>query len=139
MKKLRLLGKVLKQTGADKILMGFIAFVFVDALIIFLCDPAVTTYGDALWYCCATISTAGYGDVVATTFITKLATVLLMVYGVVVIAIVTGVIVNFYGQIISLRQKDTLTAFADKLERLPELSKEELCELSDKVKAYKNN
>lgn len=50
-----------------------------------------------------------------------------------VIAIVTGVVVNFYNQIIFLQQEETITAFMDNLEHLPELSAEELVQISEKA------
>lgn len=51
-----------------------------------------------------------------------------------VIAIVTGVVVNFYTQMVEMQRKETLIMFMDKLERLPELSKEELESISRKVR-----
>lgn len=139
MKKIRILKNVLHHTRADKILISYLLFVLIDALVIWIADPGIDSYGNSLWYCCATISTAGYGDEVAVTFISKIATVLLMIYSIIVIAIITGVIVNFYNQLISIRQKDTLEAFVHKLEHLSELSKEELEELSEHVKRFAKN
>lgn len=136
MKRLRILKKVLQDTKADKILISYLIFVFIDALVIWLADPGVDSYGNALWYCCSTISTAGYGDVVAVGMVGKIATVLLMIYSVIVLAIVTGVIVNFYNQLIALRQKETIVAFIHRLENLPEMSKEELEEMSKQVKKF---
>ena len=60
-------------------------------------------------------------------------------YSIVVIALVTGVIVNYYNQLIQIRQKDTLAAFTDRLQRLPELSKEELEEMSANAKEFFQN
>ena len=57
----------------------------------------------------------------------------------VVIALVTGVIVNYYNQLIQIRQKDTLASFSDRLQRLPELSKEELEEMSANAKEFFQN
>jgi len=136
MRRLRVLKNILHHTRADKILISYLVFVLIDALVIWIVDPGIDTYGNSLWYCCATISTAGYGDEVAVTFISKIATILLMVYSVLVIAIITGVVVNFYNQLIAIRQKETLEAFVHKLEHLPELSQEELAELSDNVKRF---
>lgn len=136
MKQLRILKSVLVRTHTHKILFSYLVFVFLDALVIFLADPAITTYGDSLWYCYAIISTAGFGDVVATSVIGRIASVLLTIYSILVIALITGVIVNFYNQLIQAKQKDTLTAFADKIQRLPELSHEELVELSENAKIF---
>ncbi len=136
MKKLRILKSILVRTHTTQILFSFLLFIFADALVILLVEPEINTYDDALWYCYAVISTAGFGDIVVSTLIGKIASVLLTVYALVAIAIVTGVIVNYYNQIIQIRQKETLAAFVDKLEHLPELSREELAEMSEKVKRF---
>lgn len=136
MKRLRILRMILKQTHADRILLSFILFILVDALVIFLAEGNIR-YVDALWYCYQVISTIGFGDVLTTTFISKICSVLLTVYSLFVIAIVTGVVVSFYTEISKMRQKETITAFMDKLERLPELTEEELKAISEKVKRIK--
>ena len=136
MKQLRVLRSVLIRTHADKILCSYVVFVLLDALVIAAADPAIASYGDALWYCYAVISTAGFGDIVVTSVIGKAASVLLTVYSVLVIALVTGVIVNFYNQLIQIRQKETLSAFIDRMQRLPELSQEELKEMSERAKQF---
>ena len=137
-KRLKLLWIVIKDTKADKILYSFLVFVFASAALIWLFDPNIESYGAALWYCYSVISTAGFGDVVATAFITRLISVLITVYSLLVIAIITGVIVNYYNRMMDLKNKETLSAFLDKIERLPELSEEELKELSEKVKHFRS-
>ena len=80
MKRIKVLGSVLKRTRADKIIIGFIVFIFAIAAVIQLVEPDINRYGDALWYCYVVISTAGFGDVVAVTFIGKMCSVLLTIY-----------------------------------------------------------
>jgi len=138
MKKLRILKGILVRTRAHRILFSFLAFFFLDALFIQIADPAIQSYGDALWYCYAVVSTAGFGDVVATTMLSKVASVLLTVYGLIALAILTGVIVNFYTQLIQAQQKNTLAAYAEKLENLPGLSPEELEELSADIRKFRS-
>ena len=125
---------ILKRTKATQILSGYIVFLFVSAAIIQLVEPDINHYGDALWYCYAVLSTAGFGDIVAITFIGKLVSVLVTIYTIFVVAIVTGVVVNYYGQIVEMQRRETAMMFLDKLERLPELSKEELEDISKRVK-----
>ena len=134
MRRLKVLAGILKRTRADKILVGFIVFLFVVAAVIELAEPDINHYGDALWYCYAVISTAGFGDVVAVTFIGKICSALLTVYAIFVTAIVTGVVVNFYTQMVEMQRKETIAMFMDQLERLPELSREELENISQKVR-----
>ena len=133
-RKLNVLAGILKRTRADKILVGFIVFLFAVAAVIELAEPDINRYGDALWYCYAVISTAGFGDVVAVTFIGKICSALLTVYAIFVTAIVTGVVVNFYTQMVEMQRKETIAMFMDQLERLPELSREELESISQKVR-----
>lgn len=137
MKKIKLLWVILKRIRADKILLGFVAFLFVMAAILWIAEPGIDRYRDALWYCYAVFSTAGFGDIVAVTFIGKICSVLITVYAIYAIAIITGVVVNFYTQMVEMQRKETLTMFMDKLERLPELSKEELEVISKNVKKFR--
>ena len=116
MKKLKILWGILRHTHADRILLGFVLFLLADAAIIQIVEPDINRYGDALWYCYAVISTAGFGDIVAVTLIGKTCSVLLTIY---------------------TQRKETLAAFMDKLERLPELSKDELETISRNIKRYR--
>lgn len=134
MKRLKILWVILKRTRADRILSSFVLFLLAAAAVIQLVEPNINRYGEALWYCYAVISTAGFGDVVAVTFLGKVCSILLTIYSIFVVAIVTGVVVNFYSQMVEMQSRETLTMFMDKLERLPELSKEELETLSQKIK-----
>ena len=95
---------------------------------------AITSSSDALWYCYDVISTTGFGDIVVHGFIAKLCSVIVTIYSLIVIAIVTGIFANFYMQVIEERREDTIVAFLDRLEHLPELSDEELKELSERAK-----
>ena len=51
MKKIRVLGIILKRTKADRVLSGFLLFLFAAALIIQIVEPDINRYVDALWYC----------------------------------------------------------------------------------------
>ena len=137
MKKLRILARIMKQTGADRILLGFVLFCFVCAVIIWIREPQIRTFGDALWFCYAVVTTIGFGDVLVTTPLARVISVILSIYAALVIAIVTGVVVNFFNQIVQLRQSETIAAVLDRLENLPEMSKDELKELSDNIKSLR--
>lgn len=139
MGKLRILKNILVKTGASRFLATYCIFFFLIALFIFITEPNIETYWDALWYCYSVVSTAGFGDILATSILARIASVVLTVYSVVIIAIITSVIVNFYTQIIQIRQKESIAAMADQLERLPELSKQELAELSKKISRFRSN
>lgn len=134
MKKLRLLKGVLKRTKANQIIISYLLFFFADALILWLIEPSIETYGDSLWYCFTVFSTIGFGDIIATTFIGRILTVFLSVLTIFVVAIVTGVVVAFNNDVVSMQYKASKAAALDKLENLDKLSKEELQSLSSKIK-----
>lgn len=138
MRRLRILNRILKQTGADRLLYGFVVFYILCAAVIWLCEPGIQTMGDALWYCYAVITTVGFGDVLVTTPLARIISVILSIYAILVIAIVTGVVVNFFNQIVELRQSETMMSMLDKLEHLPEMSGSELEEISQQIVDMRN-
>ena len=136
-RKFRLLMKVLKETHTLKILVVFLAFYFVCAFVIWFAEPEINTFPDALWYCFTVASTIGFGDLVVHTHLAKILSVILSVYAVVIIAIFTGVVVNFFTRMNEIEREESIGDYMDKLEHLPDLSKEELEELSDKIKEFR--
>ena len=139
MREFKILYRLLKETGAWRILVSYLAFIFFAGALILIFEPDITSYGDALWYCYAVISTAGFGDIVVHTLFAKLVSVVVTIYSLLVIAVVTGIYVNFITEVMAQRQEDTISHFLDRLEHLPELSKDELVSLSESVKAFRVN
>ena len=137
-KKLNTLIKILKTTNADKIITGFISFVFIIAFVIMIVEPNIDNYGDALWLCYAALTTIGFGDITAVTFIGRICCVLVSVYALFVLAIATGVVVTYYNETIKIKHEDTINAFIHKLERLDELSNDELADLSKRVRDFRD-
>ena len=134
MKKLRILRMVLHKTKADRLVLGFVVFLLVVSGILWAVEPGMTTYREALWYCYAIISTSGFGDFVAVTFVGRVCSILVTIYAIFVIGIVTGVVVSYFQQTVQVQFEDSKMAFLDKLEHLPELSKEELEEMAAKAR-----
>lgn len=139
MKRLKLLWKILRFTGTDKIVTGFFIFFLVSTFLIMLIEPGIKNYGDALWYTFASFSTIGFGDIVATTFLGRILTVIIALYGILVVALIPGVLVSYFTEIKSMKEDETIIQFLDKLENLPNLTKEELQTISTNVrkKRYK--
>lgn len=138
MKKLRLLKNILRVTGIRKIIVTFIIFYFLCSFIFVFVEPTVKSYGEALWYSFSVLSTAGFGDFVATNAISRAFSILLGVFGIFVAALIPGILVNFYSEILKAKSKESLSMLFDKLEILPELPKEELEKISDEVKRIRN-
>ena len=136
MHRIRILTRIMKRSGAGRILTGFMLFFLLCALLIWLREPSIHTLWDSIWYCYAVVTTIGFGDITAITPLARVLSILLSVYAVLVIAIVTGVVVNYFNQLVELRQRKTLTALIDKLERLPELQPEELEQIASDVRNF---
>ena len=128
--------KAFKSVGADKVMLIYIIWFFVAAVPIWLVEPNIKTYGDSLWFCFASATSIGYGDIAAVTVVGRIIAVILTVYSVGVIAIFTAVVVGFFNDIAKARTEGSLQEFVDDLEHLPDLTKEELEELSDRAKAF---
>lgn len=66
----------------------------------------------------------------------RAAAIVLSLYSVFFVALITSVVVSYCSELIKLRRDESIARFIDELERLPELSHEELVELSEKVKNF---
>ena len=62
------------------------------------------------------------------------AAIVLSVYSVFFLALITGVVVSYCSERMAARRDESVAQFIDQLEHLPELSRDELAELSEKVK-----
>lgn len=126
--------RVFRETGADTLIGAYLGFVLVCALIFWIVEPGVSTYWDALWYCFTVASTVGFGDIVVSLRVSRILSVVLSLYSAVTLAIFTGVFVNYFNQLVELRQKDSLATLEDKLDKLPEMSRDDLKRLSEQIR-----
>lgn len=134
MKKLNALKRVLKRTGGGKMIITFMLTTCIVALVIMIIEPEINNFGDALWYCYVSATTIGYGDIVVKTGLAKILTVFISVYGIMAVAMIPGIVVSYYLDYLKLRDKEILSGFRERLEMLPELDKDELAEIAEKIK-----
>ena len=103
--KLQVLGKVILKTFALEVLLGLLVLVVASSLILMMIgEPQITNFGDGLWYCFAVVTTIGFGDIAAQTIIGRIVTVVLGMYGVIVVALITSIIVNFYNETVGKKR-----------------------------------
>ena len=134
MKRLKLFWMVVKRTHMDKLVYAFIFNLLAVAAIIMVVEPDINTYGDGLWYTFVACTTIGFGDFTAGTAIGRILTVYMAVHEIIMVAVIPGVVVSYYLEVIHRRENEKLMAFLDTLEHLPELSKDELVQISEQVK-----
>ena len=128
--------KILKRTGTLQIFMSFLLFLCGASFVLVLAEPAINTFGDGLWYCFVAATTIGFCDIYAVTGIGRFVTVIVGIYGILMTAMVPGVVVSYYMEYLKVKEKETISVFLEKLERLPELSKEELEQLSQRIREF---
>ncbi|MFD5596444.1 potassium channel family protein [Streptomyces griseorubiginosus] len=97
--RLPLHGRVIAYSGLSTLLLGF-----TGALAVFQQErdaPGTTmpTFGDAVWWTCATLTTVGYGDVVPVTPLGRLIAVGVMMIGLALLASVTGTFASWLLQV----------------------------------------
>lgn len=134
MRKLIVLHRILKRTKAYYILALFVIFILIAAGLIYVFEPGINNYGDALWFSYATLFTIGYGDVIATSMLARVIAVLISIYATIVIALVTGVIVLFYQEHVSQSFNEAREEALERLKHVDEMSKDKLKELAEKIR-----
>ena len=91
--------RIVHKTYAGEIILGLFLLVVAFSLVLLHNEESVKTFGDALWYCFAVVSTIGFGDIAAVSMVGRILTVILGVYGIIVVSILTSIIVNFYSEV----------------------------------------
>ena len=61
--------------------------------------PLRKTCGIKLRYCFALVATIGLGDISAVSDLGRIISVIPGIFGIIVVALITSIIVNFYGEI----------------------------------------
>jgi Ion channel. len=136
MKNSRIIWKLIKINKLDRVLVSFLGWMILTCVVLIIAEPAINDLGTALWYCFEVIATVGFGDIPVVTAIGRIVTVVMGMYGIVVLAVFTAIVVDFYQEKMKIMQRESIMEFMDKLEKLPELSREELAEISERVKRF---
>lgn len=96
--RLDLLRKIARETYGAEILFGLVMLIITFSLVLKITENGMS-YRDALWYCFALVTTIGLGDISAVSDLGRIISVILGIYGIIVVALITSIIVNFYGEI----------------------------------------
>ena len=96
--KVKVLFKIIIHTYSLEVIFGLLTLMVAFSLVFMVYEPNITNFGDALWYSFAVVTTIGFGDYAAQTLVGRILTVILGIYGLLVVAILTSIIVNFYNE-----------------------------------------
>ncbi|MGW3441226.1 potassium channel family protein [Streptomyces bacillaris] len=88
--RLDLYARVMAYAGMTAVLLGFAASLAVYHLEHRAPGASIRTFGDAVWWACATLTTVGYGDATPVTFWGRVVATGLMACGLALLGAVTG-------------------------------------------------
>ena len=104
--KIKIFVEILAKTHTLDVLLCLLAMIIGFSFLFPMFEESIPSYWDAMWYCFAVITTIGFGDFYAVTLIGRVLTVFLGIYGIVTVAILTSVIVNYYNAVSNEKKKE---------------------------------
>ena len=107
-RKIESIGKFLKETYLDKIMLVSILFVFTMTVLIQAVEPEITNPSGAFWYIVVSMTSTGYGDIVPSTLFGYLIGVITIMGGILIFASITAVISSQYVSMINKTHHDKL-------------------------------
>lgn len=98
--RLDILKRIFINSMATEVFMGLVILIVSCSLMLSSLngETDINSFGDGLWYCFAIVTTIGFGDITAHTYIGRIISVILGCYGIVVVALITSIIINFYNE-----------------------------------------
>ena len=132
--KFRAIGPIIKAAGLVPWTVMFAILFIISSIVVVIAEPGITTFRDSAWVMFQVVTTIGLGDFTCVTFLGRIFTVILSVYSVLYLALITGAVVSYCTERMRHRRDKSIAHFIDQLEHLPELSHEELVDISRKVK-----
>ncbi len=93
-----ILKDIIYETYAFEVILGLLITIVAFSIVLKYYEDSIHTFWDGLWYCFAVVTTIGFGDITATTAVGRALSIILGVYGIIVVSLITSVIVNYYGE-----------------------------------------
>ncbi len=97
---LKVLQKIIRKTYAVEVLFGLLILIISFSFVLVNVEgDNIASFEDALWYCFAIVTTTGFGDITAQSRLGRVLSVFIGTYGIIVVALITSIIVNFYNEV----------------------------------------
>ena len=130
----RAIGPIIRAAGLVPWTMSFAVLYLITSAMVAEFEPGVTSFGDAAWLMFQVATTIGLGDFSCTTFVGRVCVIALSIYSIFFLALITGAVVSYCGERMRYRRDRSVAHFIAQLERLQELDRDELAEISRKVR-----
>lgn len=127
---------ILNQHG----LMNALVFITITitslSVPVYLVEPNIKTYGDALWWAVVTTTTVGYGDLSPSTIVGRVIGFILMISGIGVIGLLTSSLASHF-----IRKKpqsnNTIEFLKEEINRIEDLSNNDIERICLMLKTFK--
>lgn len=136
--RVRAIWPIIRAAGLVPWTIAFVAIFVIAVIAVDAAEPSIGGIGNTAWLLFQVVTTIGLGDFTCTSAVGRIAAVVLSVYSVFFLALITGAVVSYCQERMNARRDASVAHFIDQLEHLPELSKEELAALSEKVKRIRH-
>ena len=111
-------GRVVVYTVASTLLLVFVsALAMLDAERSYP-DASITTFGDAVWWACTTITTVGYGDRYPVSFTGRCVAVALMIGGIALLGTITATMASWLVEKVAERDEASRSATRQQVKEL---------------------
>ena len=130
--RLNIVSKIIKKSMVYEIILSLLILVVLCSVYFTEVEPNIISYVDSLWYSFSVITTIGFGDVSVTTTFGRILSVILGISGIVVVALFTSIIVNFYNEMNKKRDEREMQHIMSRIEMLEKLEEEQKAEKEDK-------
>lgn len=122
--RLNVVSRIIKKSMVYEIILALMILVILCSVYFTIVEPSMTSYVDSLWYSFAVITTIGFGDVTVSTTLGRILSVILGISGIVVVALFTSIIVNFYNEMNKKRDEAEIRRVIKKIDELERIEKE---------------
>ena len=122
--RLNVISRIIKKSMVYEIILALMILVILCSVYFTIVEPSMTSYVDSLWYSFAVITTIGFGDVTVSTTLGRILSVILGISGIVVVALFTSIIVNFYNEMNKKRDEAEIRRVIKKIDELERIEKE---------------
>jgi len=134
--KIRTIWLIIRAAGLVSWTVAFVVLFLIASILVAAFEPGIGGFGNAAWLMFQVVTTIGLGDYTCVSVAGRICAILLSVYSVFYLALITGAVVSYCQERMRARRNASVAQFIDRLQHLPDLSHEELVELSEKVKEF---